>query len=113
MQVALDNLERISSDSKQVILGDMFELGTESDLEHEYIIREALRKNFDFYLFIGEAFYDAFLNSNISTPKAKAIRSKSDLSALNLNKELFSKGTTLVKGSRGMALENLIPQNKP
>jgi UDP-N-acetylmuramoyl-tripeptide--D-alanyl-D-alanine ligase len=113
MQVALDNLESISSDSKQVILGDMFELGTESDLEHEYIIREALRKNFDFYLFIGEAFYDAFLNSNISTPKAKAIRSKSDLSALNLNKELFSKGTTLVKGSRGMALENLIPQNKP
>ncbi len=110
MQVAIDNLASISAKTKQVILGDMFELGSESKLEHENIIRHALSKNFDFYLFIGEAFYEAFQNINTSIPQATAIASKGDFNPLNLNKELFSKGTTLVKGSRGMALESLLPE---
>ncbi len=110
MQVAIDNLASISAKTKQVILGDMFELGSESKLEHENIIRHALSKNFDFYLFIGEGFYEAFQNMDINIPQAITIASKDDFSALKLNKELFSKGTTLVKGSRGMALESLLPQ---
>ncbi len=110
MQVAIDNLANLSASSKQVILGDMFELGSESNLEHENIIRQALSMNFDFYLFIGAAFYQAFQNLDIKIPQAVAIASKEDYSSLNLNKDLFSSGTTLVKGSRGMALESLLPQ---
>jgi UDP-N-acetylmuramyl pentapeptide synthase len=86
-------------------------LGSESKLEHENIIRHALSKNFDFYLFIGEGFYEAFQNMDIDIPKAITIASKDNFSALKLNKELFSKGTTLVKGSRGMALESLLPKH--
>jgi UDP-N-acetylmuramoyl-tripeptide--D-alanyl-D-alanine ligase len=103
MRVALENFALMNAFPKIAILGDMFELGDESRVEHEAIL--TLLKDFSFsdVLLIGPYFGEAAGDSGyrffLTTDEAYAWLVENPL--LNSN--------ILVKGSRGMKLEKLLP----
>ncbi|RYE09590.1 MAG: UDP-N-acetylmuramoyl-tripeptide--D-alanyl-D-alanine ligase [Sphingobacteriaceae bacterium] len=101
MEVAIKNLEAITADKKVLILGDMFELGEHSSAEHELIIIKANEIKAE-RIFIGKAFYQhhaVFTDTFFETTDAAFIALKSDP---------IKNATILIKGSRGMKLENLL-----
>ncbi len=101
MQVALENFEQLKDSSKIVILGDMFELGESSFEEHQYIADLLENINLKQSFLIGSNF------SKTTTKKASKFESFSDfIKTVNLND--FKNSTILIKGSRGMALEQLL-----
>jgi UDP-N-acetylmuramoyl-tripeptide--D-alanyl-D-alanine ligase len=103
MAAALSNLDTLSANHKVAILGDMFELGEESSFQHKYIIDLATQFNLNALIFIGKHFYA--LKKDMSgqffiTPKEAEDYLKSNPIIDSL---------VLLKGSRGMALEQLLP----
>lgn len=103
MTVALDNLESIGTDSKAMIIGDMFELGLESGSEHQLILDKAIALNAARKIFIGEEFYKLKENK-----AAEFFRSVQDAKE-SLEEKPILASTVLLKGSRGMKLETLLP----
>ena len=103
MRVALENFSRMNGFPKIVILGDMFELGSESLTEHVAIL--TLLKDFDFsdVLLIGPRFCEAASDSGFhcfnSTTEARDW----------LSVHPITNASVLIKGSRGMKLETLLP----
>lgn len=102
MMVALDNLETVPAEFKVMILGDMFELGTDAAMEHRFIVDKALQTSSNRRVFIGEEFYklkdsvDAeFYRSTIEAREA-------------IKSDPIKNSTVLLKGSRGMKLESLV-----
>lgn len=101
MTAALENFHQLKAENKVVFLGDMFELGNDSKIEHQKIADLVSTYNFNEVYLIGKAFsttsaknafiYDSFETFKISNSK--------------LN---FSHSTILIKGSRGMALERIL-----
>jgi len=103
MAAAIANLNSLSATNKIAILGDMFELGDESAAQHQHIIELARKTDVDDLIFVGQHFYNAKGNFNanfFATPAEAAdfIKTKDWKGAL-----------VLLKGSRGMALEQLLP----
>lgn len=103
MTAALKNIELLSSKNKTVIIGDMFELGEESALQHQFIIEQAEELHIDNLIFIGRYFYEARQThkGHFFVTPAEA---QTFLSVNPVNNSLV-----LLKGSRGMALEQLLP----
>lgn len=102
MSAALNNLTALSADQKTAILGDMFELGPESATQHELIAKQAVASSLDQIIFIGKYFYgfkDQIKGVFFETP-AEA--------AHFLEQNLIINNLVLLKGSRGMKLENLL-----
>jgi len=100
MIAAIDNFNSIKAIEKTVILGDMFELGTESIKEHQLIADCISKLEFDNCILVGELFY---------ATNTTCLRFKTQEEAFNhlqLNKTKHNH--ILIKGSRGMALENLL-----
>lgn len=98
---ALDNLVNIDAPNKVIILGDMFELGNESEKEHQIIVQKTNQMMASQRIFIGEEFYkckDSVNQFYLSTQEA----------ADALNKHQIRHATVLLKGSRGMKLERLM-----
>lgn len=103
MKMALENFIQFEGAKKIVFLGDMFELGKESEKEHQAIV-DFLSANFkgDVYL-IGENFYKT--KPHDSTFYKFKTYSES-ISVIKENKP--ENAQILIKGSRGMALERLL-----
>ena len=99
MSAALEHFSEMQGEHKQVILGDMFELGIYSQSEHQKIANLAESMRFDKVVLIGKAF------STTSVKNALLFNSFEDFEASSYN---FQKGTYLIKGSRGMALERIL-----
>ena len=86
---------------KAIILGDMYELGKESSIEHEKIIK-LCQDNIDSKcIFIGEEFY----NFSNNEQNSNFFKNKSDF--FNSNMEIDEKNI-LIKGSRGMKMEEIL-----
>ena len=100
MQVALENFDTLKAPSKVVILGDMFELGKESEHEHQAIVDLATAFNFDETYFVGENFNIAKTNK----PQFKTYQAFEDF----LKKNPLKNRSILIKGSRGMRLERIL-----
>lgn len=100
MEAALLNFSKNDVQNKIVILGDMFELGTESEAEHQHIVTLA-EKYFNEIIVIGRRFY--FVKSH----KAVKYKTVEDFQA-NIDTKKFQHKTILIKASRGMALERLL-----
>ena len=103
MTVAIENFLQLENSNKIMILGDMFELGQESQEEHKAIIKLLLNQNEVKCYFVGSAFY--------------ANRKEQDNFCFYNSFEDFSNATSanefinssiLIKGSRGMALERTL-----
>ncbi|TKC58133.1 UDP-N-acetylmuramoyl-tripeptide--D-alanyl-D-alanine ligase [Pedobacter hiemivivus] len=103
MAAALKNIELLSSDNKTIIIGDMFELGQESPAQHQLIIEQAEKLPINTLIFIGHHFSEAKQANKghfFSTPA----EAQTFLKENPINNSLV-----LLKGSRGMALEQLLP----
>lgn len=101
MEAALKNFDQIPAKAKWAILGDMFELGKYAHDEHLFIAQEALNKGFEKVILVGKEFEALHTKANSFKTTDEALQF--------LEKEKPDNKLILIKGSRGMKLERLIP----
>lgn len=100
MKVAIENFSKLKSTSKTIILGDMFELGEESNFEHQEIVNVTDALFFDTIFYVGEHFFK-------TATKHYQFKNFEDLKIF-INKKPLENQSILIKGSRGMKLERLL-----
>ena len=100
MAVAIENFLQLQSDNKIMILGDMFELGEESQYEHKVIVDLLQNQSKSVCYLIGKAFFE----NKIASDKIHFFETFNTFSE-HLKTIHFTKSSILIKGSRGMALE--------
>jgi UDP-N-acetylmuramoyl-tripeptide--D-alanyl-D-alanine ligase len=103
MAVAIQNFIQLENPNKMMILGDMFELGSESQHEHEAIINSLLAIEKVNCHFIGTAFF-----SNKITKSNFFFYETFDVFSNYLKQTKIDDNSILIKGSRGMALERTL-----
>ncbi|MBC8112471.1 MAG: UDP-N-acetylmuramoyl-tripeptide--D-alanyl-D-alanine ligase [Verrucomicrobia bacterium] len=103
MEVSLQAFADMKADKKVVILGDMFELGEESQAEHSNIGNLLAKLNFDTILLCGKQM-QAAVSVN---PKAYYFLDKFSLHNWLMDNK-FENSHILLKGSRGMSLESAL-----
>lgn len=106
MSVAITYFNALSVDRKMVILGDMFELGDEAAFEHEVLGKLLSECNFDKILLVGHLMENAvkeipIMNVLYFPDKFGLHTWLQDYPQTNMY--------ILVKGSRGMSLESVLP----
>ncbi len=100
MQLALSSFNDMEEGKKIVFIGDMFELGENSHQMHQEIVYTVEKMNFDQTFIIGELF-----NKTKHSSKIKSFKNLNDLKG---NMDEISNSAILIKGSRGMKLENIL-----
>ena len=100
MQLALSSFNDMKEEKKIVFIGDMFELGENSHQMHQEIVYTIEKMNFDQTFIIGDLFNKTKHSSNIKSFK--------NLNDLKGNMDEISNSAILIKGSRGMKLENIL-----
>jgi len=107
MEAALNHFSNLHSELslKTVILGDMFELGDTAAVEHQAVVALLETLNIDQVILVGKLF------SKTNHP-FKSYPSFEDLEADKENL-ISTPSLILIKGSRGMALERVIPLLEP
>lgn len=103
MAVAIENFVQLENPNKIMILGDMFELGQESAVEHKSIVTSLLNQNKVACHFVGAAFFA----NKISKDNFSFYENFESFSAY-LKETKIDNSTILIKGSRGMALERTL-----
>ncbi|MBT3920343.1 MAG: UDP-N-acetylmuramoyl-tripeptide--D-alanyl-D-alanine ligase [Flavobacteriaceae bacterium] len=103
MMAALENFIQSQGDQKTVFIGDMFELGTDAEKEHQNIV-SYLENNYKgtCYL-VGENFNKTTVNFS-TIYKFKTFEKLKT----SLVKTMITNQYVLIKGSRGMALERVL-----
>ncbi|MGB7842662.1 MAG: UDP-N-acetylmuramoyl-tripeptide--D-alanyl-D-alanine ligase [Salinimicrobium sp.] len=102
MTEAIENLKRMESGSKSVILGDMFELGALAEEEHQQLVNNIEDSGLDNIYLVGENFFETSTSENI-----KKFRSFEDFRSA-FHPDEIANSLLLIKGSRGMALERVL-----
>ncbi len=102
MVVAIENLSKLESSNKVLILGDMFELGEEAKAEHQQVLDTATAKHFHQIILIGKEF-----SSLESKGKAQFFETTTE-ATIALTKNPIKNALVLLKGSRSMKLEELM-----
>ena len=104
MHAALDSFAAMDKDNQVVILGDMLELGNYSAKEHQAIVDRVAELRFSLVMLIGDAFsrtdYPSTIHVFNSVKEAEQFLKESPL------KDTI----VLLKGSRGIALEQFLDQ---
>ncbi len=100
MKAALENFSSMDAKNKILIIGDMFELGETAAEEHQMMADLTQKLGFDNVFLVGQNFFK-------TNAIAKKFQTFEDLKEYVL-KNPFEKGTFLIKGSRGMALERVL-----
>jgi UDP-N-acetylmuramoyl-tripeptide--D-alanyl-D-alanine ligase len=101
MSNAIRSFAVSTAEKKAVILGDMLELGIESEKEHLNILQLLEQLNFDETILVGNEFCKFNQSEkNIAFADVAACREK-------IAKEPMEGFTILIKGSRGIQLEKL------
>jgi UDP-N-acetylmuramoyl-tripeptide--D-alanyl-D-alanine ligase len=108
MFVAIENMDKVQASRKVMILGDMFEMGLESAVEHTSVIQKAMNAHVDERIFIGKD----FSSQQTEVDNTNLINSTFYITAedaiIGLKQNPITNATILIKGSRGMALERLV-----
>jgi len=102
MEAALENFKTFDAPLKGVILGDMFELGEAAQDEHQKIADKLSTMKLDMVLLAGKEFSRCQVSSGFQVFNDIAL-------LINYIEHLNPKGVLfLLKGSRGMRLENVV-----
>lgn len=105
MAVALDNFASVGAERKIALLGDMRELGAESVQEHVAVLEKIKSLGVDAYL-VGEEFGKALECADVAVlghfPDSSAL-------AEHLAAAAYEGVCFLVKGSRGIMMEKVLP----
>lgn len=133
MAAALDNLASVQARHKAVMLGDMRELGDESVSEHIAILNKLASMDLDLVCLVGEEFRKALDSeplfqqvhqpASVTEPAEVTVTghdtskipsplwfsTSDDLSAW-LKENPVSGHTILIKGSRGIRMEKVLPE---
>jgi UDP-N-acetylmuramoyl-tripeptide--D-alanyl-D-alanine ligase len=103
MEVAIKNFSKNNSSKKVVLLGDMFELGEDSLMEHQKIIDLCTNLEFNFIVVAGNNFMQC------TSTDSRVLKFKSTEEAKKWFAEYDKENSEiLIKGSRGMAMEKII-----
>jgi UDP-N-acetylmuramoyl-tripeptide--D-alanyl-D-alanine ligase len=102
MTLAIENFANLHQPNKMVILGDMLELGSESEKEHDAIVSLLQQKNISNALLVGPLFIQAGKKANAKT------FATSDDAVEFLKQNKIADATILIKGSRGIKLEKVV-----
>ena len=133
MAAALDNLATVQAAHKAVMIGDMRELGTESVAEHIAILKKLALMDLDLVCLVGEEFRKALDSeqmvrqarhpfalgvepvvrqcsptSEVPPSNTKWFPTSDDLVTW-LKSNPISNHTILIKGSRGIRMEKILP----
>ncbi len=110
---AVEFLEKTEWKGRKIaVLGSMFELGKLSESEHSKLIDFTIGKRLDAVIFFGEEFLHGFeLAGDRKADKNKVFTAAEDFDELkNKVKKYLRKGDlVLLKASRGVELERLVP----
>jgi len=101
MEAALSMFDETDYPEKTVILGDMLELGEESDHEHQQILKFIDHFKFQHVYLVGPVF------TRLNTKRENACFQDCDLARMWLEHHKIENSTVLIKGSRGIGLEKL------
>ena len=113
MKAAIDTLS-LAEGHKTAILGDMFELGADSDKMHEEVGEYAGKSNIDKFIFVGESAKFLFKGAKKTAAPGTVLKHYDTVDALleNLSSETEADDNILLKASNGMnfkvILNNLI-----
>ena len=107
MEVALDNIATMKAEHKILILGDMLELGKWSEEAHCNILRKADKVAAKIIL-VGGEFAKAFVAVGEELQAEYALYPTTAEALAALEKEPIDGALVLLKGSRGIKLEQLI-----
>ena len=102
MEVAITNFAEMKAENKLVILGEMLELGAQSEKEHQQLINLLQQKNLINAILIGELF------KNIKNTIDAKLFSDNKIASEYLKQLSIKNSTILLKGSRGNKLEVLL-----
>lgn len=102
MHAAISSFLEERSPSKMLILGDMFELGTTSETEHQLLIDLVNSYEIKDALFIGKNFY------KLKSKQHLFFEQRKDAEQYLTEHPPIAK-VILIKGSRGIELEKLLP----
>ena len=108
MEMSLQLLSQIRKYKNHIaILGDMFELGDESKVLHEKLASVCIKNKIDFVYTIGK--FMKYLNIKLKSKNIEALHFN-DRESLKkfLTNESFANSVILVKGSRGMKMEEFV-----
>ncbi|TBW27388.1 UDP-N-acetylmuramoyl-tripeptide--D-alanyl-D-alanine ligase [Gramella sp. KN1008] len=104
MHAALQNFKDLKTSKQKIaILGDMFELGSAAETEHQVIANFVENSNFSETYLLG----DNFKRTNTSSDFIFKFKSMDSLKQ-HLEETNFENCYFLIKGSRGMALERAL-----
>jgi UDP-N-acetylmuramoyl-tripeptide--D-alanyl-D-alanine ligase len=106
MNLAIRDFLKLQGTDKMFILGSMLELGAYSEEKHAEIIDYLVEQNVKPVIFIGMEFY--ILKSNYKS-KGYVFLKNIDDAKRYLESNIITNATILMKGSRGIAIEKLLP----
>ena len=119
MMAAIDNFELMEGENKLAILGDMLELGEQSEIEHQTIVRRLVESKIEKVILVGKEFCKCTMHN--AQPAVLSIGEKctidnrfvvyESLDALLESQcvETLQSQLILLKGSNGIGLYKLIP----
>lgn len=102
MVLAIENISKLNSKKKVLILGDMFEVGETSAEEHLNVLQKATSYSFDQIILIGKEFNKQRINADAQ------FFEETQQAFDYLKNHPITEALVLVKGSRSMKLETLM-----
>jgi UDP-N-acetylmuramoyl-tripeptide--D-alanyl-D-alanine ligase len=104
MKLALENLTNFQNGKRIAILGDMFELGNISEIEHQKIVDYVIEIKLDQVFFIGNNFFKTKSGENLPM---KFFQKMDDAKIYFKGNVNFRNSTILMKGSRSIGVETI------
>lgn len=102
MRAAILNFAQMNVENKTFILGDMFELGEHSDIEHQNVVNLLQQNHFENVLLVGKDFMK-------TQNPFQCFETVENLIGFLDNKPVRG-SFVLIKGSRGVKLEKVLPK---
>ena len=110
MMAAIDNFELMEGENKLAILGDMLELGEQSEIEHQTIVRRLVESKIEKVILVGKEFCKCTIhNSQFTIDNRFVVYESLDALLESQCVESLQSQLILLKGSNGIGLYKLIP----